>query len=126
VHTASPFHFRSSSLEDLLNVAVNGTLFALKAAHKNKVKRCVVTSSIAAIAFGHDTPKEKYDETIWSNIENLRAKGLDFMGGYMLSKALAEKAAWDYQASLPESERFELVTILPSLVVGEAFVDSGF
>ena len=44
----------------------------------------------------------------------------------MLSKTLAEKEAWDYQASLPENERFELVTILPSLVVGEAFVGAGF
>lgn len=35
-----------------------------------------------------------------------------------MSKTLAEQAAWDFLKSLPESERFEMATINPSLVVG--------
>lgn len=45
---------------------------------------------------------------------------------YSLSKLLAEKAAWDYQKSLPEGERFELTTVNPGLVLGEALVGKGF
>jgi len=41
-------------------------------------------------------------------------------GVYPKSKLLAEKAAWDFVANLPEAERFELVTILPSKILGPA------
>lgn len=37
---------------------------------------------------------------------------------YAKSKILAEKAAWEFQAALPEAEKFEIVTILPAFVVG--------
>lgn len=40
------------------------------------------------------------------------------MDAYGRSKTLAEKAAWDYHASLPDGERFELVVINPTLVFG--------
>jgi dihydroflavonol-4-reductase len=36
-----------------------------------------------------------------------------------LSKTLAERAAWDFNNSLPEAERFEIVTINPSFVIGK-------
>ena len=39
---------------------------------------------------------------------------------YSRSKTMAEKAAWDFVSALPDSEKFELVTINPSLVVGKA------
>lgn len=42
-------------------------------------------------------------------------KGLD---PYSKSKTLAEKAAWDFVAALPEGEKFELATINPALVIG--------
>ena len=40
------------------------------------------------------------------------------MGLYVKSKVVAEKAAWDFQATLPEDERFELVTICPGFITG--------
>lgn len=40
--------------------------------------------------------------------------------GYYRSKLMAEKAAWDYWKTLPEEDRFELVTILPGLILGPA------
>ena len=41
------------------------------------------------------------------------------MGAYVKSKTLAEKAAWEFQASIPEGpDRFDLVTILPAFVMG--------
>jgi nucleoside-diphosphate-sugar epimerase len=86
----------------------------------------VITSSIAAICHGHDPKYPVYNETHWSDLEFLQEKGLEYLGGYCLSKTLAEKAAWDYQKELPEAERFEIVCINPCLVVGPAFVGSGF
>jgi nucleoside-diphosphate-sugar epimerase len=50
VHTASPFPIESPSNEDLLiKPAVEGTLAVMKAAKLNKVKKVVITSSVAAI-----------------------------------------------------------------------------
>jgi len=127
VHTASPFHFKTTKLEELLAVAVDGTLNTLKAAAKHKCKRVVITSSRAAISFGYtpeNTPKV-WNDSHWSDADFLTEKGLAVAGGYMLSKTLAERAAWDYQKSLGE-EAFELVSINPCLVVGPAFVAGGF
>ena len=53
------------------------------------------------------------DETHWSVVE-----GNDKISEYAKSKTLAEKAAWDFLASLPEDQRFDLVTILPGFVMG--------
>jgi len=44
----------------------------------------------------------------------------------MKSKTLAEKAAWDYLHGLPESERFELVTINPVLILGPSLITGDF
>ena len=50
VHTASPFPIAEPKDEmELIAPAVNGTLAMMKAAHQNKVKRIVITSSVAAI-----------------------------------------------------------------------------
>ncbi len=50
VHTASPFPLVPPKDEnDLIKPAVEGTLAVVKAAHKYKVKRVVITSSCAAI-----------------------------------------------------------------------------
>jgi dihydroflavonol-4-reductase len=83
-------------LDELVKPAVDGTLAVLRACHKHKVKRVVITSSLAAISFGHEPEEPVYNEGHWSNIEFLKEKGLDFCGGYILSKTLAEKAAWDF------------------------------
>ena len=55
------------------------------------------------------------DESVWSEV---KATTEGFMQMYAKSKILAEKAAWDFQAALPEAEKFEVVTILPSMVMG--------
>ena len=50
IHTASPFPIEEPKDENvLIRPAVEGTLAAVKAAHKYKVKRIVITSSVAAI-----------------------------------------------------------------------------
>ena len=50
IHTASPFPIARPKTEDeVVRPAVEGTAAVLKACHQNKVKRLVITSSIAAI-----------------------------------------------------------------------------
>ena len=51
VHTASPVVFKVKNEDDLIKPAVEGTLAIMKAARLNKVKRVVVTSSVAAIFY---------------------------------------------------------------------------
>ena len=50
VHTASPFPLAAPKDENtLIKPAVEGTLGILNACVKHKVKRCVITSSVASI-----------------------------------------------------------------------------
>jgi nucleoside-diphosphate-sugar epimerase len=50
VHTASPFVLEAPKDEnDLIRPAVDGTLAVVRAAHKHKVKRVVITSSVVSI-----------------------------------------------------------------------------
>ena len=50
VHTASPCPIEAPKYENvLIKPAVEGTLAVMKAARINKVKRVVITSSIAAV-----------------------------------------------------------------------------
>lgn len=45
---------------------------------------------------------------------------------YYRSKYLAEKAAWDYVAKLPEDQKFDLVAICPSLIMGPTKISKPF
>jgi len=113
IHSASPFPIASPKDEnDLVRPAVEGTLRALKAAHKAGVKRVILTSSVAAI-YGTDLPagKTEFDETVWSDPNHIIGRV-----AYTKSKTLAEKAAWDYIAS--DAPELELTTINPVLVAG--------
>jgi len=120
IHSASPFPIASPKDEnDLIRPAVQGTLRAVKAAHKAGVKRVILTSSVAAI-YGSDLPagKTEYDETMWSDVNHPVGRL-----AYNRSKTLAEKAAWDYIAA--EAPEIELTTVNPVLVAG-APLDKNF
>ena len=113
VHSASPFPIASPADEnDLIRPAVEGTLRALRAAHRAGVKRVILTSSVAAI-YGTDLPTSltEFDETVWSDPNHPVGRV-----AYTKSKTLAEKAAWEYIAT--EAPELELTTINPVLVTG--------
>jgi nucleoside-diphosphate-sugar epimerase len=120
VHTASPFPLTTPKDENILiKPAVEGTLAVMRAAHKHKVKRVVITSSVASVyAQKPENRKAVYNESDWSDLEACVA--------YEKSKTLAEKAAWDYLEKLPQEEKFELVTINPSLILGPSLIDGDF
>lgn len=92
VHTASPFPLKPPKTpEELITPAVNGTLAVMEACHLNKVKRVVITSSIAAIMYGTGKPSGySFSEKDWTDAMN------PLISAYVKSKTLAEKAAWDF------------------------------
>ena len=110
-HVASPLPMvEPKNHDDLIVPARDGALRALDAALRAGVQRVVLTSSIAAIGQGHEA-RDNFTEDDWS-------VATPEIGAYALSKTVAERAAWDFIAALPEDKSLELVTINPSLVIG--------
>jgi dihydroflavonol-4-reductase len=112
MHMASPYVMHAKDPQrDLVDPAVEGTLSMLRAAAKSpRVKRVVLTSSMAAIT---DEPDGRVlTEADWNSKSSLTRNP------YYLSKAAAERAAWDFMTA--EKPGFNLVVINPSLVVGPA------
>ena len=91
LHVASPFPLAAPKHEDdLIRPARDGALRLLKAARAAGVKRVVLTSSFAAVGYGHKEQAAPFDETSWTNLEG---EGLT---AYVKSKTIAERAAWDF------------------------------
>ncbi len=91
IHVASPIPAAAPKTEDELIVpARDGVLRVLKAARDAKVKRVVLTSSCGAIYYGHPAQTAPFDETSWTNTGGE-------MSAYVRSKAIAERAAWDFR-----------------------------
>jgi dihydroflavonol-4-reductase len=112
MHVASPFPtFVPEDENEIIKPAFEGTLNVLKGAHANGVKKVVLTSSIAAIVYGKDPDKRNgtFNESYWTNPENK----LDSTP-YIRSKALAEKAAWEFA----NKNGLKLSAICPGGILG--------
>jgi dihydroflavonol-4-reductase len=91
LHVASPFPAELPRHEDeLILPARQGALRVLRAARDAGVKRVVLTSSFAAIGYGHPPQTAPFTEQTWtdSNAPDVQP--------YAKSKTLAERAAWDF------------------------------
>jgi nucleoside-diphosphate-sugar epimerase len=110
LHVASPIGGAAPKHEDERIVpARDGTLRVLRAARDAGVKRVVLTSSCGAIYYGHPLRKQPFDETSWTNLDGE-------MSAYVKSKAIAERAAWDFVAA--EGGALELSVVNPSGIFG--------
>ena len=109
-HTASPFPAALPADKfALVPVARGGTLRVVEASLRAGVERMVVTSSVAAIYYGHEARSgRRFTDADFSNVAS------DAISAYAVSKTLAEQAAWEAAAGTP----MELVAINPSLVLG--------
>jgi nucleoside-diphosphate-sugar epimerase len=113
MHVASPFPRQPPKHEDELIVpARDGTLRVLEAAVESGVETIVMTSSVAAVGYGHPGPTDRtFTEDDWTQ----PVKGV---APYEKSKTHAERAAWDYINSLSEDLRPKFSTICPGLTLG--------
>ncbi|KAK6920266.1 NAD-dependent epimerase/dehydratase [Dillenia turbinata] len=114
-HVAHPLDFTGKEpVEVLTKRCVEGTLGLLKLClGSNTVKRVVLTSSIATLAYsGKDD--ELLDESFWNDLDFFRSFNKFLSAAYVESKTMQEKAAWEFA----DKNGLDLVTVLPSLVVG--------
>ena len=108
-HVASPLPLTPKRRDpNLVATAAEGTRNVLAGAVSVGIARVVLTSSVAAIGYGH--PKNgnrNFDESHWTD-ENSGP------GSYALSKTRAERVAWE----LALEHGLELNTVNPSVVLG--------
>jgi dihydroflavonol-4-reductase len=110
IHVASPIPAAAPRTEDeLIRPARDGTLRVLRSARDAAVKRVVVTSSCGAVYYGHPPQSAPFDETSWTNTDG-------DMSAYVRSKAIAERAAWDFMKA--EGGSMELSTVNPTGIFG--------
>jgi nucleoside-diphosphate-sugar epimerase len=114
-HVASPFPLELPKHEDELIIpAREGTLRVLRAARDVGVKRVVLTSSFASVGYGWPaTRTAAFTEKDWSIIDG--SKGVS-VPPYQKSKAIAERAAWDFMEK--EGGEMELSVVNPVGVFG--------
>jgi nucleoside-diphosphate-sugar epimerase len=113
-HIASPFpQLLPTNENELIAPAKNGTLYILKSAARNGVKRVVVTSSSGAIIYGKRKGQESgtYTEEDWTDIHQKNDTT-----PYFRSKTIAEMAAWEFMRE--SGNGMELSTVCPGAILG--------
>lgn len=123
MHVASPLPFDlKKNADDLIIPAREGTLNVLNAAQNHKIKRVVLTSSIAAIGHGHNSKVRTFTEEDWTNLNSRKDTP-----PYVQSKTIAESEAWKFVKQ--KEVQLELAVINPGYVFGplleKDYSDSG-
>lgn len=116
-HTASPFFLSMpDDRNQLIRPAVEGTERALNAALRANVERIVLTSSMAAIAYGHETrDKKPFTAQDWTRLDGRP------INAYIESKTRAERRAWEIMDAAGRHD--SLATINPSGIFGPLLDD---
>jgi len=111
LHVASPFPPNVPKYEDELIVpARDGALRVLRASRDAGIKRVVLTSSFAAIGYGHKQTDRPFTEQTWTDSSS------PDLTAYVKSKTLAERAAWQFVSA--EGGALELSVVNPVGVLG--------
>jgi nucleoside-diphosphate-sugar epimerase len=115
-HVASPFVLQQpKDRQELIKPAVEGTRRALTAAFAAGVERVVLTSSVAAIVYGHDDYDRVFTTEDWTIPDSSR------ITAYAESKLRAEQEAWSIADSFGVRDR--LVSINPGAIMGPLLDD---
>jgi dihydroflavonol-4-reductase len=110
-HVASPLPAGvPKDANELIVPARDGALRALRAAKAAGVKRFVMTSSVAAIAYGRGRGVHHFTEADWTDLSK------PGISPYIQSKTIAERAAREWMAK--EGGAMAFVSICPSVVLG--------
>lgn len=110
-HTASPFVLQTpKDPNELIGPAVGGTRRAVEAALSAGVERVVLTSSIAAIQYGHAEYSRVMSEADWTNVDSPQTSA------YAKSKTLAEREAWRLMDAAGRHD--DLAVINPGAILG--------
>lgn len=107
-HLASPM-IQSADPDDVVVPARDGAIRVLRAARDAGARRVVLTSSFAAIGYS-PKPVRDYSEADWTD------PATPGLAAYPLSKAVAERAAWDFVER--EGGDTQLVVINPTWIAG--------
>jgi dihydroflavonol-4-reductase len=118
LHVASPFPMTEpKDPDELVRPAREGALRVLRAAREAGVERVVLTSSFAAIGYGHAPTKRPFTEDDWTELDSGRP-----ISAYVRSKTLAEQAAWAFireeQGAAKEGGALQLATVNPVGILG--------
>lgn len=112
LHVASPFPVRQpKNPDELIRPARDGALRVLRAARDAGVERVVLTSSFAAVGYGHAPTDRAFTEEDWTELDSGRP-----LTAYVRSKTIAERAAWDFVAGAGGA--LELATVNPVGILG--------
>jgi nucleoside-diphosphate-sugar epimerase len=113
-HVASPIPpTQPKDPDELIVPAREGTLRVLKAARDAGARRVVLTSSFAAVGYSPKAVRD-YTEADWTDPDT---PGL---APYPRSKAIAERAAWDFVDD--EGGDTQLVVVNPTFIAGPSLL----
>ncbi|KAL9653967.1 hypothetical protein ABK040_014179 [Willaertia magna] len=122
-HTAMPFYLlqdptnEEEAEQKFYGPSLSGVKNVLEACERMRVVRVIVTSSTAAVVNPYNPPKSGIvSECDW-NLSSRPFK--EHLGAYRLAKTKTEKYAWEFCRYLTTGHKLELVTILPSYILGE-------
>lgn len=115
-HLASPLPVGvPKDANELIVPARDGALRVLRAAKAAGVGRFVMTSSVAAVAYGRGRGVHHFTEADWTRLE------VPGISPYIQSKTIAERAARDWVAA--DGGAMAFCSINPSVVLGPVWSD---
>ena len=117
LHVASPFPpAQPKDPDELIVPARDGSLRVLRASLDAGVERIVITSSVAAVRGGGPPSNgSTYTEADWTDGDDVS------LTPYTRSKAIAERAAWQFVRDAGAEER--LATVNPGAIIGPVLSD---
>ncbi len=109
LHIASPFPAQPpTDDDDIIGPARDGTVRVLRHARDGGCEKVVLTSSFAAVGYSAKD-SEQWSEDDWTD-------PVDANSAYVRSKAIAERAAWDFIAG--EGGDLQLTALVPVGIFG--------